>query len=533
MYVLTAILLLAPCWLRGAEIVIYGGTAAGVAAAVEARRSGRDVLLVTPEQHPGGMSVEGLGSSDINNHWFRNDVALGGIAREFYERIGRKYGAAGPVYKFESRIAEHVIEEMLKENGVKMLRRRRLREPLRTAVEWAPGEKRIRSIVLEDETQVPGQAFIDATIEGDLIAAAGVETIIGRESNAKYGETKNGIREVNDYRQFPFRVDPYRVQGYPQSGVLPTIQDEPFGTPGDGDHRLQGYCFRLCLTRDPANQIPIAKPANFDASQYELYRRYARLGGQLFAPQANLPNGKTDLGSWHDLSANLYGMNFEYPGGSYAVRDRIYREHRDFTHGLMWFLANDPGLPESTRRRWQGWGLCRDEFTDNGGWPRSLYVRDARRMVSDLVLTERHTRRINPELVEDPVAVSYWPPDTHHVRRIVKDGAAYNEGFVFGGEDWGPFGISYRAMVPRTSQVTNLITPTVLSSSHVAYGAIRLEWTFFALGQAAGAAAALSVERQAVYAALPYRDLRSRLIAQGQVLAVSIPERKAAAAAGK
>jgi hypothetical protein len=384
----------------------------------------------------------------------------------------------------------------------------------------------LKQIVVEDGTRVGGRYFIDATIEGDLIAAAGVTTVIGRESNAKYGETRNGIRHDNEYRQFPFKVDPYIEPGRPASGLLPTIQDEPLGEQGAGDHRIQGYCFRLCLTRDPDNRIPIAKPAGYKPAEYELYRRYASLGGTLFSPRANLPNGKTDLGSWHDLSANLYGMNYGYPGGTYAERQRIYDYHREFTHGLMWFLATDPALPERVRASWDAWGLCKDEFTDNQGWPRSLYVRDARRMVSDLVVTEHHTRRINPEPVADPVAVAYWPSDTHHVRRIVVNGAAYNEGFVFGGEAWGPFGIPYRTLVPKRSQAENLITPTVLSSSHVAYGAVRLEWTFMATGQAAGAAAALAADSGAALQDVPYARLRSVLLQAGQVLGLQLVDRK-------
>jgi hypothetical protein len=232
------------------------------------------------------------------------------------------------------------------------------------------------------------------------------------------------------------------------------------------------------------------------------------------------------LGSWHDLSANLYGMNHGYPGGSWEDRRRIYEEHRRFTAGLFWFLANDSEVPEATRAQWRGWGLCRDEFTDNGGWPRQLYVRDARRMVSDYVITERHTWRVNATPVADPVAVAFWPPDTHHVRRIVREGAAYNEGFVFGGEDWGPFGISYRAMTPRAREAVNLLTPTCVSSSHVAYGAIRLEWTFFALGQSAAHAAVLAIEQGLDVQDVPYRDLRPRLLRAGQVLGVSLPGRK-------
>jgi len=512
-------------YLVAQEVVVYGGSSAGVTAAIEASRSGREVVLVSPEKQVGGFAVEGLGSSDINNHWFRNDVAVGGLAREFYERVGKEYGKPGPVYLFESHIAEKVYAGMLAEAKVKVLHGR-LREPLGQAVEWTPGTKRLRALRLEDGRRVTGQAFVDASIEGDLLAAAGVETVIGREANAKYGETKNGIRDVNEYRQFPFKMDPYLIAGRPESGLLPTIQDEPLGEPGAADHRLQGYCFRLCLTRDPANRIPIEKPADYDGSRYEIYRRYAALGGQLFAPQERLPRGKTDLGSWHDLSANLYGMNHEYPGGSYAVRQRIYDEHRSFVHGLLWFLAHDEALPETLRAKWRDWGLARDEFVDNGGWPRQLYVRDARRMVSDYVVTEQHTQRVNPRVAADPVAVSYWPPDTHHVRRIVRDGAVYNEGFVFGGEDWGPFGVSYRALVPRANEAVNLITPTCVSSSHVAYGAIRIEFTFMALGQAAGAAAHLMLAGETTMQQVPYEELRAWLLKRGQVLSLNLPMAK-------
>lgn len=508
------------------DVVVYGGTAAGVTAAVQASRMSRSVALVAPEKHLGGAMVEGLGSSDINNHWFRNDYAIGGLAAEFYRRIGRHYSVDGPVYKFESHVAESVVEEMLRETKVRIYREHRLQEPLSSAVQFAPGTRTLQSITTGNGTSFEAHVFVDATIEGDLIAAAGVETVIGRESNSRYGETRNGIRGENAYRQFPFKLDPYWEPGNPKSGLLPTIQDEPLGNPGDGDHRLQGYCFRLCLTRNTANQILIRKPSHYDPRQYELYRRYAAAGGTLFTPGANLPNGKTDLGSWHDLSANLYGMNFDYPGGSFAVRAQIYQQHRDFTYALLWFLANDPALPERTRAAWAGWGLCKDEFTDNDGWPRQFYVRDARRMVNDHVMTEVHTRRINPLPVPDPVAVAYWPPDTHHVRRIVRDGAVYNEGFVFGGEDWGPFGISWQSMLPREREASNLITPTVLASSHVAYGAIRLEWTFLALGQAAGTAAALAAEQRLPIHRLTYQSLRTALLKSGQVLSLNLPVQK-------
>jgi hypothetical protein len=512
----------APAAEVAADVVVYGGTAAGVMAAVQTARMGHSVALVAPEKHVGGIAVDGLGSGDINNHWFRNDAAVGGLAKEFYLRIGKKYGKTHPVYRYESHVAESVFEELLSEQRVPVYRERRLREPLAASVEWKSGSRALSTMVTSSGERFTAKVFLDATLEGDLLAAAGVETVVGRESNSKYNETKNGIRGETTHAQFAVRVDPYRKPGDPSSGLIPTIQDEPLGTPGDGDRNLQAYCFRLCLTRNPANRIAITKPADFDRSLYEIYFRYVKAGGRLWSPGASLPNGKTDLGSWHDLSANLYGMNREWPEGGYATRQRIYREHLSFTHGLLWLLANDPEIPAETRAAWQDWGLCKDEFTDNGGWPRQLYVRDARRMVSDVVLTELHTRRVNPAPVADAVAVAFWPTDTHSVRRIVRDGAAYNEGFVFDDNTWGPFGISYRALIPRRQEAVNLITPTCPSSSHVAYGAIRLEQTFMSLGQAAATAAVQAVEAGLAVQDVDYEALRRRLLQDGQVVGVSL-----------
>lgn len=505
-----------------ADVVVYGGSAAGVMAAVQTARMGRSVVLVAPEKHLGGIAVDGLGGGDINNHWFPNELAVGGLAREFYVRVGRKYGKDGPIYRYESHVAEEVFLDFLRESGVPVLPGRRLREPLRSAIEWVPGSKAIRAILTESGERIEGKVFLDATIEGDLLAAAGVQTTSGREANSLYGETKNGVRAETTHAQFAVRVDPYKIPGEPTSGLIPTIQDEPLGTPGAGDSNIQAFCFRLCLTKAPANRIPIQKPKGFDRSLYEIYFRYVRAGGKLWTPAANLPNGKTDLGSWHDLSANLYGMNRDWPNGDYRTRQRIYEEHRKFTQGLLWLLANDFEMPASLRAAWSDWGLCKDEFTDNEGWPRQLYVRDARRMVSGYVITEHNTRRINPVPVADPVAVAFWPTDTHSVRRIVRDGAAYNEGFVFDDDNWGPFGISYRSLTPRRTEATNLITPTCLSSSHVAYGAIRLEQTFLSLGQAAATAAVLAVSKDTAVQDVSYPELRLSLLRDGQILSLSL-----------
>jgi hypothetical protein len=519
-----------------ADVIVYGGTSAGVIAAVQAARMGRSVILLEPGRHLGGMSVEGLGGSDIDNHReFQNSPAVGGLALEFYRRVSRHYGrldrfdamlsrrAKEPaLWRFEPHVAEAVFNELVKEAGVRVFLNHRLRE--RGGVTQDAKAKRITAIRCENGAEFRGRMFIDATYEGDLLAFAGVSTAVGREANATYGETKNGIRGENTYRQFEVRVDPYRVPGDPASGVIATIQDEPLGTPGAGDHRIQAYCFRLCLTKNPANRVPFTKPANYDPAQYEIYRRYAKAGGKLWRPNATLPNGKTDQGSWHDLSANLYGMNHDYPGGSYAVRERIYREHLTFTQGLCWFLATDPDVPEDVRREWSQWGVTKDEFTDHGGWPRQFYVREARRLVGDYVITEHHTRRTKQTPVDDPVAVAFWPPDTHHVRRIVRatlaGAAAYNEGFVFGGDDWAAFGVSYRSLTPRAAECENLLTPTCLSASHVAYGAVRLEWTFMALGQAAATAACLAVEDNSPVQRVSYAKLRARLLADGQILSL-------------
>ena len=510
------------------DVVVYGGTSGGFTAAIQVARMGRTVALLEPTAHVGGMNVEGLGGTDIDNHpEFQNSPAVGGLALEFYRRIARAYGREtqfenalktrtknADLWRFEPNVAETMIRSWLGEYKIAVFTNAHLQEG-RNAV-----RKRgttITQIYLENGQLFRGKVFIDATIEGDLLHAAGVSTTIGREANATYGETKNGIRAVTDHAQFAVKVDPYRVPGNPVSGLIPTIQDEPLGTPGAGDHRLQAYCFRLCLTRDSANRLPFIKPAGYDRNQYKIYVRYEQAGGKLYRPMANLPNGKTDLGAWHDLSHNLYGQNGAYPGGDYRTRQRVYDEHRQFTQGLLYFLANDSRLTEQTRRAWQPWGLCQDEFRDNGGWPRQFYVRDARRMVSDYVITEHHTRKDKPTNVPDPVAVAYWPPDVHSVRRIVKDGCAYNEGFVFGGNTWRSFGSSYRALVPKATECTNLLTSTCPSSSHLAYGAIRLEWTFMALGQAVGTAAVLAVEKQISVQHISYKHLLDRLQADGQV----------------
>jgi len=519
------------------DLIIYGGTSAGVTASIQGAELGHKVLLIEPTHHVGGMLVEGLGGSDIDNHGnFQNSPAVSGLALEFYRRVAKKYDRTGKleqviaegikdpsVWRFESSVAEQVIMEWLAEYPqIDILTGQKLSEKAGSVI---VDKRKIVSIALESGKKIGGKLFMDATMEGDLLAAAGVKYAVGRESNAQYGESLNGIREENTYRQFEVRVDPFRIPGDPKSGLIPTIQDEPLGIPGDGDDRLQAFCFRVCLTQDPANQIPFQAPSGYHREEYEIYLRYLRAGGKLYTPRATLPNGKTDLGAWHDLSHNLYGMNRGYPEASYQERQKMLDYHRDFTQGIFYFLATDAevGKLDSTlQKNWASWGLAKDEFKDNAGWPRNFYVRDGRRMVSDYVITEHHVRKDNPAPVTDAVALAFWPPDVHHVRRIVKDGAAYNEGFVFGGDAWRPLPISYRALLPPETSCTNLLTPTCVSSSHIAYGAIRIEWTFMTLGQSAAFMADQAITRQIALQALNYEELYKKITHAGIVIEVEV-----------
>lgn len=514
------------------DVCIYGGTSAGVVAAVEAARLGKTVALVEAGQHLGGMSSEGLGGTDIDNHAFQNSPAVGGLALEFYRRINAVYGRQDKfeemvrtkskqrLWSFEPHVAEAVFDAWVKEAGVQVFRGARLSGKEGVSKEGP----RITALRTAAGGEFRAKVFIDATYEGDLLAAAGVSTTVGREGNAKYDETKSGIRTDTKHSQFDKRVDPYKVPGDRESGLIYGVQDGAVGEHGAGDESIQAFCFRLCLTKNPDHRIPITQPPGYDPAQYELQRRYLQAGGVITPPGASLPNGKTDPGSWHHLAGNLPGWNHLFPVADQKERERMLRESLEYTRGLYWFMAHDPAVPEKMREAWSEWGLCKDEFTDNGGWPRMFYVRNGRRMTSDFVMTEAHGRKVNPAPVTDPVAVVWWPFDLHNARRLVRDGAVWNEGAVFGGNDWIPFGVSYRSLVPKAGECVNLLTPTCPSSSYVAYGAFRLEWTFMATAQATAQAAVMAVEDKVSVQEVDYTRLRERLLKAGQVIAV--PEGK-------
>lgn len=517
--------------LQWADVVVYGDSPSAFIAAIELAESRHDVLLVSPVAHIGGMMVEGLGNQDVDSR-SGSGAPIGGLAAEFYLRVARAYtpGTTAPRYNFEPKIAEAVIDAWLVEKSVRQLRGKRISEAT-GAVRVESGK--ITSFLLEDGTRVAGKVFIDGTVEGDLMAFSGVTYAWGREGNAKYGENTAGVINPSTKDQYNVNVDPYVVPGNPASGVITGVQNETVGVHGSGDDSAMGFCLRLPLTKNPANKIPITAPPGYQASDYELYRRFLAAGGTndwLDGPGAINSSTTTklfDLGSWHNLSGNLYGRNHAYPDGSYATRQQIYEYHRSFTQGLIYFLSNDPSVPAAIRNEWSRWGLPADEFTDNGGWPRRLYVRCARRMISDYVITEADVRQ-NPTgtvtpapAVADPIGLSYWPVDLHSARTVIRAGSVYNEGAYFDLSNYRPFGIPYRSIIPKRTECTNLLVPSALSSSYAGYGAVRLEWTFMVLGQSAAIAAALALDGNIPVQDVSYDALKILMLARAQRLSLA------------
>ena len=507
-----------------ADVVVYGSSPAAISAAIQAKRMGRSVVVVSPETRIGGLTTGGLGQTDIGNK-----AAFGGIALDFYNEVGRHYGEKVNKWKFEPSAALAILEGWEKREGLDIRRDEWLdREH---GVEVADG--RIVSMKSLSGKTYCGKVFIDATYEGDLMAAAGVRYRVGREANAEYGETLNGNQPGRAiHHQLSAGVDPYVVPGDPKSGLLPGVEPfDPNLKPGDGDSRVQAYCFRMCLTDDPANRIPFAKPDGYDARDYELlFRHYEAVppgkAKKLAPPWINsrMPNRKTDTNNSRGFSMDFIGQSWRWAEASYEEREKILAAHLKYQKGLMWTLANHPRVPESIRREVSRWGTCRDEFLDGfgDGWQKQLYVREARRMVGESVMTEHNCR--GKAVAARPIAMGAYAMDSHHVRRYVgADGFVHNEGDVEVGKDengerYPPYPIDYGAIVPKRGECANLLVPVCLSASHIAFGSIRMEPVFFALGQAAGTAAAIACAENAAVQDVPYAELRERLVADGQVV---------------
>lgn len=532
------------------DIIIYGGTSAGITAAVQASRMGKSVLLLEPGERIGGLTTGGLGQTDIGNK-----QAIGGISREFYERIFAYYedpkhwiwqdkeSYKGVVYSrtqegektrwtFEPSVALRIFEDMIEEQEYITVK---LNQKLDRVSGVVQTENRIQHIRTLDGAIYSGRIFIDATYEGDLMASAGVSYTIGRESNSTYNESLNGVqanfynvslrgkvsKNAVGHNLLP-AINPYIVQGDPNSGLLPGINPDKPGIDGSGDSKIQAYCFRMCLTDHPENRIPFSRPQNYDELEYELlFRNYEAAqdlenmysyGSPPYIPWANsaMPNRKTDTNNKHGFSTDYIGQNYNYPEASYEEREKITENHRNYQKGLMWTLAYHPRIPDIVRNEVSKWGTCKDEFGREDGWPEQLYVREARRMISDYVMNQHHCEGLM--IAEDPIGLAAYGMDSHHVQRCIDaNGYVQNEGNVEC-RVAGPFPISYRAIIPGSDETDNLLVPVCLSASHIAFGSIRMEPVFMVLGQSAAIAAVLSIDRNCKVQELPYEVLEKELM---------------------
>ena len=520
------------------DVVVYGGTCAAVTAAVQVKKMGKTVVIVSPDKHLGGLSSGGLGWTDSGNK-----SVIGGLSREFYHRIWMHYEKAeawvqqkraeygnkgqgteaidatsGTMWIFEPHVAEEVFDGWVKELGIPVVREALLD---RAKGVQKMGDK-LTSITTLDGTTYAGRMFIDATYEGDLMAAAGVDYHVGREANAEYGEEHNGIQVGVLHHKHHFGavdqpISPYKVPGDPNSGVLPRVSTAPVGEFGQGDKRVQAYCFRSCYTNDPSNRIPFPKPEGYDPEQYEILLRVLNAGWKEFFGKFDpIPNHKTDTNNHGPFSFDNIGYNYDYPEASYERRREIIAEHRLYQQGLMWFVANDPRVPKDVQDELREWGLPKDEFTDNGNWSHQLYIREARRMIGKFVMTENELRKMKP--TPESVGMGSYTIDSHNVQRyITPEGYVQNEGDI-GVSTGGPYEIAYGSLVPKEGQGSNLVVPVAMSASHIAYGSIRMEPVFMILGQSAATAAVLADEAGLSVQALSYDTLKARLVADGQIL---------------
>jgi hypothetical protein len=521
-----------------ADIVIYGGTSAAVIAAVEAVHSGKTVLVVSPDTHLGGLSSGGLGFTDTGDK-----STIGGLSREFYHRVWLHYnipsswkwqkqadfgnkgqgtvamdGENRTMWIFEPHVAEQVFEDLIAENKIKVLRD-----------EWLDRTKglvkengRIISLKTLSGKTFSGKMFIDATYEGDLLAAAGVSFQVGREACSVYKETWNGVQAgvFQHGHYFKAKIDPYKIPGKPESGLLYGISSEKIAVNCSGDAKIQAYCFRLCMSNHPANRVPFPKPDHYNPSNYELLGRVFDAGWREWFDKFDLiPNRKTDTNNHGPFSSDFIGMNYDYPEASYERRKEIVKQHEDYQKGLLYYVANDSRVPKEIQDKMNEWGLAKDEFPDNGNWSRQLYIREARRMVGVYVTSENDV--LAKREVPQPIGMGSYAMDSHNVQRYVtSEGFVQNEGDI-GVAPKAPYSISFGSILPKQEECTNLLVPVCVSSSHIAYGSIRMEPVFMILGQSAAIAAILAIDNKVGVQQVPYAILKKKLLKKGQVLTLS------------
>jgi len=471
------------------DICIYGGSSAGVIAAYTAKKSGKSVLLIEPGKRLGGLSSGGLGYTDIGNKY-----AVTGLALDFYRRIGHHYGKFES-WIFEPSVAEQTFAWYIKAANVDVLYNAALFN-----VKKEQGY--IREIEVNDPLaptpqtakKIQAKMFIDCSYEGDLMAKAGVSYTVGREANSQYNETYNGV-QLREKHQFPDGIDPYKIPGKPESGLIWGVSNGTLDPQGSGDKKVQAYNFRLCLTSNPDNLIPITQPDNYDPAKYELLLRLLakKPVGDLwgFLKFDLMPNQKTDINNNNAFSTDMIGMNYDYPEADYATRKKITDQHTDYIKGLLYFIGHDPRMPEHLRNLMLKWGYPKDEYIQSGNWSPQMYVREARRMVGQYVMTQANCE--GKEVVKDGVGMAAYTMDSHNCQRLVVNGMVKNEGDVqIGG--FGPYPIAYRCIIPKPEDCKNLLVPVCLSATHIAYGSIRMEPVFMVLGQSAAVAATMAID---------------------------------------
>ncbi len=525
------------------DLVIYGGTSAAIAAAIQASRMDMSVVIIEPSNRLGGLTTGGLGQTDIGRKY-----VIGGISREFYQGVRKhyenpihwrwqkaeEYKAGGQsktqdgedaMWTFEPSAALSIYAKMMESETISIEYGQRLNR--KDGVKKTNG--RITSITMESGEVYTGKMFIDATYEGDLLASAGVSYTVGREANSKYGENLNGVQDNitaeslvgtisrnAKHHNFVEGVDPYVKPGDPKSGLLPFIDAEGPGKSGAGDKKVQAYCFRMTLTDHPENRIPFRKPEGFKEIEYELMFRNFEAGfNEMPWINSPMPNRKTDTNNRAGFSTDFIGGNYDYPEASYEEREKIVARHRHYQQGLMWALANHPRVPEKIRKEVSRWGTCKDEYDTEDGWQNQLYIREARRMVSEFVMTQKHCEVMEP--ITDPVGMGAYNMDSHHVQRYVSKTGVQNEGNVEC-RLYKPYQISYRSIRPKKEECTNLLVPVCVSSSHIAFGSIRMEPVFMILGQSAATAAKLAIDKDIAVQDVDYAELSKILLKDKQIL---------------
>lgn len=489
------------------DICIYGGTSAGVIAAYTAKKMGKRVILVEPGRRLGGLSSGGLGQTDIGNKY-----AITGLARDFYRRLGNHYG------KFEQWIFEPKVAEALFLNYVERGEFDVIYDSRLVSAKKENGL--IREIILENsvnpqkETRkvIKAKMFIDCTYEGDLMAKAGVPYAVGREANSDYNETINGVQLMTGH-QFPDGIDPYKIPGKPESGLLWGITENTLENNGIGDGNVQAYNYRICLTSDPANQIPINRPDGYDPAMFDLLVRLIeaqpdRKSLNDYFIWSRMPNNKTDINNRNGFSTDMIGANYDYPDGTYEERKEIIRQHETYTKGLLYFFGHDPRVPEELRNEMLKWGYPRDEYIEYENWSPQLYIREARRMIGAYVMSQHNCQ--GREVVEDGIGMAAYTMDSHNCQRLVINGMVKNEGNVEVG-GFGPYPIAYRSITPRTEDCRNLLVPVCLSSTHIAFGSIRMEPVFMVLAQSAAVAASMAIDNKANVQQIDIHSLQKEL----------------------